>query len=857
MRRFLLIFVPLILARPASAQYTPPSLDTYGGYNAVSCTNTNTAFSIVMLSNHKVLCDPAGHAFFMRAPFTFDNGIITTADESGNGYNNYATTKYTTTATWVTQSTTVFQSWGWNSLAAYANANAFPYNSGKPVPFIAFSNIANYSLTNHNSYGTCAPKDLFYSMGFAGNASTWGGFINANGLVDFRDPCYASFHAAFLANDVNFAIGTQTVANKHYLIGISDADSDNTHGLNAGPDFTAAQGNNDFRLGYTAFFVSPLSFADSHQSQIYTDGTVYMKKRFHDLVIAAHTNIAGVNTSWGSSYGAVDLTSGNCFGSLMPAWICPSPGAAFALGTGNGATTTFSGTITNTVVSKFSLYVAISGVIIGGDTGTGNIYGKGCGGLTGTINYATGAIAITCTTAPANTAPITAGYVQNGWGIGTGFMDEDCRAGHSGYCGSGSASVTINLTGIPANVQTDINAQTKDIAAYYSSTGKANVATWASTNSFVGPVLYFGPTPVGSWGVPPDRYVLQGYSGNLDAMQEGGGGSGFTHWTQTMIDFVHTHMGDEPLFETSYRPANAQSAFAWPNSTCNHSGAAVTCTVATPNKFSALVGNSHIQTSCNFSDYQVSLVNFTATATTVTYTASGTPTEASATCNVSFDDSGLNGFATQNARCTDFQTDQVAAVNLAYTTGGVKPVMGYVWWGWQDNWAEQLNWGIVDVRDNPYNGVDNITATGACSINAGFNCGGDLALHGTLGNCVSLIQATSTSQDTAILALANTIVPAPAPLMFAFTLESLTPYRVAPRPSMLSTVPEKRALGRPARQRAHTQHSAIQSRPDEAIPSPANACGTYSLHPGRGGPANGISVVHCLNEHVVIVPKAL
>lgn len=748
----------LLFAGPCYAQYTPPSLDTYGGYNAVPCTNANTAFSIVTLNGHKLLCDPAGHVFLARCPFVFDyNPSGYGTDENGTTYNSYAITKYGTSTIWVTQSTNVMKSWGWNCLSAYANFNALPYNSSVKVPFIAFGNIAHYALTNANGYGTCPTKELYYTL-----SATWGFGKPGGEVTDFRDPCYATFELGFYNNDPAFAIGSQTTALKNYLMGISNADSDNTHGMNAGPDFTAAQGNNDFRLGYTGFFLSPLNFANSAQARIYTDGTVYMKKRFHDLVIAAHTNIAGVNTSWGSSYGAVDLTSGNCFGALMPAWICPSPGAAFALGTGNGATTVFSGTITNTVVSKFSLYVAISGVIIGGDTGAGSIYGTGCGGLTGTINYGTGAISITCTTPPANTAPITAGYIQNGWGIGTGFMDEDCRAGHSAYCGDGSANTAINLTGIPANVQADINAQTKDIATYYSSTAKANIATWASGKGFTGPVLFFGPTAAGSWGVPPDRYVLQGYAGNVDALIEGGGGSGFTHWTQAMIDFVHTHMGDEPLFETSYRTANAQSEFSWPSSTCNHSGASVTCTVATPNKFSALAGNSHIQTTCNFSDYQVSQVNFSATATTVTYTASGTPTEASATCNVFFDDSGFNGFATQNARCTDFQTDQVGAMTLAYTTGGIKPILGMGgWWSWTGNWGEQLGWGPTTYRDNPYNGTDDVNATGACSINPAFNCGGELTVHGPpLGNCVSLIQATSTSQDALILALANPTAPA-------------------------------------------------------------------------------------------------
>jgi hypothetical protein len=51
----------------------------------------------------------------------------------------------------------------------------------------------------------------------------------------------------------------------------------------------------------------------------------------------------------------------------------------------------------------------------------------------GTINYSTGALSITFTAgnAAANDAAITATYVSNGWGIGTGFLDEDDRPAHT------------------------------------------------------------------------------------------------------------------------------------------------------------------------------------------------------------------------------------------------------------------------------------------------------------------------------------------------------------------------------------------------------------------------------------------
>src|SRR6185369_6643690 len=114
---------------------------------------------------------------------------------------------------------------------------------------------------------------------------------------------------------------------------------------------------------------------------------MYFKKRWHDLAIGAHNNIAGVNAAWGSSY-TTDLTSGTCFGPLQPSYICPSPGAAVVVGTTNGTSQTISFSLSNTVVSKFSVYIAVAGAVVAGDNGVGGIYGPG---ISGSINYSTGA----------------------------------------------------------------------------------------------------------------------------------------------------------------------------------------------------------------------------------------------------------------------------------------------------------------------------------------------------------------------------------------------------------------------------------------------------------------------------------
>jgi len=246
------------------------------------------------------------------------------------------------------------------------------------------------------------------------------------------------------------------------------------------------------------------------------------------------------------------------------------------------------------------------------------------------------------------------------------------------------------------------------------------------------------------------------------------------------MDFVDTNCSGQPLIETEYTSSNAQSPFSYPGSTCNHSGASVTCTIVTPNDFSANAGSIHIDTTCNFSDYQNSNVNFTATATTVTYTAPGTPTEASATCNVFYDDANVGGFASQAARGTALFNHTSVLPTRQYTASGKRPFIAYFCWDLFDDDSQKINWGLETLRGNSYNSVEDINGAVLCSSPlGGFNCGGEL--RAPYGDAISSVISANTAIDNAILALANPGVPAPAPA-FASTLV-LAPYHAAPRPS--------------------------------------------------------------------------
>ena len=88
------------------------------------------------------------------------------------------------------------------------------------------------------------------------------------------------------------------------------------------------------------------------------------------------------------------------------------PTSAQTLGTGNGALTTFSGTVTPAPFSSGSLAV-VAGSVFGLDNGSGSIVGTGV--LSGTVNYTTGAVSVTFGAAPANGTAVQVGqsYITN------------------------------------------------------------------------------------------------------------------------------------------------------------------------------------------------------------------------------------------------------------------------------------------------------------------------------------------------------------------------------------------------------------------------------------------------------------
>ena len=774
MKRIVTTFVVLLAAwlltpYKASVVSAQVALDSYGGVTAVPCTNPNGIkyFGKATVASHLVLCDPSGHPFFGRGFYMFDPSGLGN-DESGHDYNYYVTQKYgaTNTAyTWDTSEVTRFKTWGFNMIGPESTTYAlapWPWQNGgtnpNKVPFLYIEEGCAYSWRNAGGWGTAPVKDL---MGV--RSSYWTGYVPSGGVTDYEDPAWTTFVNGEAGPSGDSALQVLVNANatdKSYLIGLTYCDADYTHGFEAGPDFDTQPlpGYNDWRLSWMAALASPVEWASTRQSQIYADPTVYAKKTLHDQLKGEFATVSALNAAWGSNYSSFE-TSGTCFGSHFPSWLCPSPNAATSVGTGNGSTLSFN-TALSTTVSQNSVGIYVAGVLVGGDNGSGTIYGPY---LSGTVNVSTGALTLSFPSgyAPASGAAITAEYITNGWGIGSGFMDEDGRpshqswTGHNPICidGVGTTAACNAGGGAPyasAGMASDMNTLDKTVAAHF-----ASVTKNAITTNFPG-ALYAGITTWGTYVTPPNRWVIEGMAPYVDIMQTGGNGE----FTQAELDFVHTYTsavgaGDLAISYGSYRTSNADSPFEWPNTSCTRSGTTVTCTLATPQNFST---GLLIDTACADPTYNVVQVYPTAVgSSSLTYAAIQTPANGSTTCNVQFDDSG-EGFSTQNARATAVANQLQYLPNWFYSADGIHPYVMAIWWQWSDKESEKLSWGLVDTRDNAYNGIETTISTLPCSAPLqSFNCGGELRTGwGSTDGITPLINANA-AIDAALSTLGSTL----------------------------------------------------------------------------------------------------
>jgi hypothetical protein len=380
------------------------------------------------------------------------------------------------------------------------------------------------------------------------------GYAPTGGIADYYD----SGIATWLNDDINSGTDyawTNFAASpyKNYILGFYSDDGDEMFGFGAGPDFaTVPPGNNGVNLAMLVATMSPLQTANSYGSAgnahfVHGDTLIHSKLALRSALATEYGTVAALNTAWGSSYTTFD-SSGVCVGS-QPI-TCASSVSADSVGTGNGSTLTFSTTLSHTTVTEFSLQILVAGTPVAGDDANnhGNLWGPNA---SGTINYSTGALSITFTAghAPASGAAITATYTANGWGIGTGFLDEDNRVSHNSYLGTD----WIAMSNADATTVADLNVFYQAIAAKYFSDCRTQLhATYPN-------IMYLGPDSLGTWSAPSAAPVLKAAASYIDAFA---GGGGFTTYSQAEMDFIEANYGDKPYFAGFFSVANPDSALS-------------------------------------------------------------------------------------------------------------------------------------------------------------------------------------------------------------------------------------------------------------------------------------------------------
>lgn len=522
------------------------ALDQYGGREDIKCATATGVFHVEKIQNQWWFCTPLGNAFFMQGIY-----VVSASDSN---YSAAVTAKYGDNGPqWSIHTNQRMESWGFNTLGIYANRinlptttdNRFPLDSqglhSQPVkmPFILVVRPALYSMENpaistvnftNQQFLTEPVKNML-----GGLSPVYTGFRPANGVADYFDVNMRNW----LDQDLSLESGINQIAKSPYfpyVLGIGTDDGDEMFGFGAGDALpTQPLGHTNPNLSWLVATMAPVQTASSKLKAVYGDTTVYTKKAWHDMLVAKYGSIAALNTAWGSNYSTFDSSG--------------TPVSGESVGTGNGSTLSFSHSISKLTPTAHSIQILLNGTPIGGDLGNGTIYGPTLA-TTSAINYTTGLLQVNFTSgnAPASGAVITVSYIQNGWGIGSGLMDEDGRVAHQAWLGIDYTS----LSDTNANVKTDLNNFLFSMADQY-------LGMCATEIKKVFPnLLFLGPDSLGSYGDPPRSQVLQAATKYLDVLS----GPGDIERSQAAIDFLGQYFGDKPVIEGQYRSANADSAWS-------------------------------------------------------------------------------------------------------------------------------------------------------------------------------------------------------------------------------------------------------------------------------------------------------
>jgi hypothetical protein len=447
----------------------------------------------------------------------------------------------------------------------------YPANAAN---FTLYVRMSYYAMANYSNLQSEAVKDFEYAQ----NRSYDTGWMPGNGEADYFDSKLydrllyqiagerPSDHAKDYSSNWYMAPFWTAVADvagggfdrAKRMVALVTDEPDETFSFGDGPDFTTypVAGKNHVHGGWRAATVSPLQAANSVKGQLYPTQQVFMKSAWRDYLKTAYSgNLGALNSAWGSNYTSWDSTGTQYANETVT--LSPTPD-----GTNIGP---FTFTLAHAnKVSKFTLALKNNSTLIAGDVcanraacdnnvTSGRIWGSTLVSTSSSVNYSTGAVSIMFApgNAPKASDTFNVSYVVNGWGYGTGLLDEDGR--HTSWVGTDS----VYLTGANAKFKADVDAFLYQIAKHYFSQTRTVAKQYFADHMGNADVVLLGPGSLGYWNAPPNRNVLKAAGEELDVIDVDLYPKGANF--QAVVDFIGKYAGDKPLISSFYGSANADS----------------------------------------------------------------------------------------------------------------------------------------------------------------------------------------------------------------------------------------------------------------------------------------------------------
>jgi len=649
------------------------------------------------------LCTPLGNAMWM-------NAVSETIGNSTKDYQNIINAdvtpvKYTKGVTingednWAYQTALRLKAWGFNTVAEDSNAHLFPTTTdgnwktpdatipvNARLPYITEPNPIIYTSYNQGGYAPLPTKNEkgLYKRVMIGSI---------RGMTDVFDANFSKWLSANLATGPIHA--RFTGPHHEYLLGFIGDESDTTGSLTLGSDFEAVTGGgtgdpgvavlwpaNDYadpQWGWMILISSPVEAAASASNTPYSSrDLVYSDIQYYSK--SALSTWLQQRSDRGPGYASIGALNA-AWGSNYDTFGSDAVSYTATCATGNGTKGPYNCTLTHTPVTPLSVQVKVGGALTAGDdgagpeakpaTGTGNLRTNGATRPIGTITYASGAVSITFNTAVGSGTSISITYRTNGWGAGHGLLDED------GSCPARKSGQSCWVPTSPywtaASVETQIEKDLDGVLYHFENTYFSTVK--GDLEAAAPGYLYMPVDPFGGYGSVPRREVLEAAALSADILPFGtipaSDPTGVVTDQQARIDFIAQYGGDLPWINVSFLLAQADSYFP--------------------------ASQYPLTTSLTFST-QLERGQYYQTRTGVQLT-----TSISSNCNCSF--------------------------------AGTYPIVGQNWWGIYDDPSQKKNFGLVTLRDDPYDGKASTPNPGVDPWGYPTGCQGTAALPGPTSPC--------------------------------------------------------------------------------------------------------------------------